>query len=407
MKNNNNNKSTRIDTLCVGENQQNKNGQSHVLPINASSAFSYDTIEESIDIFTGKKDGFVYTRYANPTIESVERKLAEMEASNTGMEAYCILTGSGMSAISTLLMSLLNPGDGIVCPYNLYGGTSELIRKIMAGKGVEVSYLALDNLDELETSIKRNPKIKLVYFESPSNPCLDCLDIQAICKKSKELGLETVIDNTFSTAYLQQPLGLGTDYVVYSTTKFLNGHGNALSGAIICKGKEKRKIIWDHMKLLGTSASPFDAWLLHNGIKTLAVRLDRHCDNALFLAQFLEAHPEVNHVNYPGLPSSVHHSTASRQMRMYGAVLSFELKGGLERAKRFMNACRLCTIASTLGNVDTLLLHPATSSHLNIDRKIRESQGITDGLIRVSVGIENIEDILEDVSTAIADSAQD
>jgi len=389
------------DSICVSENREIENGASHVLPINASSAFSFKDIESSIDVFEGRSDGFVYSRYANPTIDSVERKLAALESVGTDTDVHCILTGSGMSAIATLLLSLLNPGDALFCQQNLYGGSSDLIRHVLGSKGIEIIYGSLSEPETLNTMATRNPNIKLIYFESPSNPCLDCVDIQGICDAAKKLDIKTVLDNTFSTSYIQQALPLGVDYVVYSTTKFLNGHGNGLAGAIICRTREERKSVWNYMKLLGTNASPFEAWLLHNGLKTLAVRLERHCHNALRLAEYLEAHEEVVKVNYPGLESSKYKAIADKQMQLYGAVLSFELKGGLERAKAFMNACKLCTIASTLGNVDTLLLHPATSSHLNIDKDIREEQGITDGLIRISVGIENIDDIIRDVSNAI------
>jgi len=404
MSNRNKDLKLKQDSICVSENREIENGAAHVLPINASSAFSFKDIESSIDVFEGRSDGFVYSRYANPTIDSVERKLAALESAGMDNEAHCILTGSGMSAISTLLLSLLNPGDALFCQQNLYGGSSELIKEVLGSKGVEIIYGSLSEPETLKTMAERSPNIKLIYFESPSNPCLDCVDIQAICKQANQLGIKTVLDNTFSTSFIQQALPLGVDYVVYSTTKFLNGHGNGLAGAIICRTPEERKSVWNYMKLLGTNASPFEAWLLHNGLKTLAVRLERHCHNALKLAEYLESNDEVYKVNYPGLETSKYKALADKQMQLYGAVLSFELKGGLERAKAFMNACKLCTIASTLGNVDTLLLHPVTSSHLNIDKKIREEQGISDGLIRISVGIENIDDIIKDVSNAIDES---
>ncbi len=394
-------KKNKIDSICASENQEIKSGESHVLPIHSSSAFSYESIEDSIAVFTGEKSGFVYGRFGNPTIDSVERKLAALESHSMETSAYCILTSSGMSAISTLLLSLLSPGDAVMTQGNLYGGSTELLNTIISKNNIDILLEDLTNLSKLEEIFKQNKNIKVIYFESPSNPTLSCTDIESLSKLSRKHGKILVMDNTFSTALIQQPLSLGVDYVIYSTTKFLNGHGNSIAGAILCKTVEKRKRIWNYMKLLGTNCNAFDAWLLHNGLKTLAIRMERHCSNALSLAKYLEAHSKVKRVNYPGLESNTSHDIALKQMKMFGAVLSFELEGTIENAMKFMNACVLCTIASTLGNVDTLLLHPATSSHLNVDKDIRISQGISDGLIRVSVGIENITDIIEDIDQAI------
>ena len=391
----------RIDSLCVSEKKETGSGTPHVLPIHASSAFTYSDIDDSIDVFTGEKQGFVYSRYGNPTISTVEEKLAAMEALGTDHDAFALLTSSGMSAISTLLGTLLNPGDTLITQFSLYGGTTELIKKILEPVGVKVVYCNLNDVDELEKCIENQTTAKLIYFESPTNPTLECVDISQLVGIAKKNGISTAIDNTFCTAYLQKPMLLGVDYVVYSTTKFLNGHGNSIAGAVITKSLDKKKELWNHMKLSGTNCNAFDAWLLHNGIKTLAVRMDRHCSNALGLAQHLNNHSKVKTVNYPGLENDRYHNIASKQMSQYGAMLSFELDGDISIAKKFMNACKLCSITSTLGNVDTLLLHPATSSHLNVDRALRLEHGISDGLIRVSVGIENLEDILEDINKAI------
>ena len=394
-------KKLKIDSICVKEDKVTNNSDPHVLAIHASSAFSYKSIEDSIDVFTGKSDGYVYTRYGNPTITAVEEKLANLETVGSDLNAFAVLTNSGMSAISTCLMSVLKPGEKILTQFSLYGGTTELMKSIVEPLGVEIMYTDLNNSDALNAVLNSNPDVKLIYFESPSNPTLSCVDIAAIVEVAHNHGTLTCIDNTFCTPYLQQPLVQGVDYIIYSTTKFLNGHGNSLGGAILTNSKDRRKAIWNTMKLMGSNSNAFDAWLLHNGLKTLAVRMDKHCANALALAKFLNKHDKVNHVNYPGLETHPEHNIAKSQMKAYGAVLSFELKGDIENAKKFMNACKLCTIASTLGNVDTLLLHPATSSHLNVDKDLRVQYGITDGLIRVSVGIENIEDIIEDINQAI------
>lgn len=395
----------RLESLCAKENKTSKDAAPHVTPIFASSAFTFEDIEESIKVFKSEKEGYVYSRFGNPGFSAVEEKLAELECLGIEESAHALLTSSGMSAISTLLLTHLRPGDTLLTQDNLYGGTTELIRSVLAGQGVKIVSLQLTDPSAyrklISDAVENHPEAKMMYFETPSNPTLICTDISELVKACQEAGLSTAIDNTFCTPYLQQPMKLGVDYVIYSTTKFLNGHGNAIGGAIICKSREQKSKLWHYLKLLGTNSNPFDAWLVHNGIKTLALRMDRHCHNALELASYLESHERVLKVNYPGLESHASHKIAKKQMNQYGAMLSFELDGNMLNAKKFMNACKLCTIASTLGNIDTLLLHPASSSHLNVSAEVRKSTGITDGLIRVSVGIEHIEDIIADVEQAI------
>ncbi len=386
----------KFATICARENHVTDNGSPHILPIHASSAFSYESIDASIEVFSGQQEGYVYSRYGNPTVSSVQEKLATLETIDLPDEGFCVMTSSGMSAISTLASSLLKAGDALLTSTNLYGGTSEVFSKIVANNGVEVIYVDFNDEELLSEKIQSHTNIKLIYFETPTNPTLSCLDIRKITDIAKANNILTAIDNTFATCYLQRPLTLGVDIVIYSTTKFLNGHGNSIAGAIIGRDPHHRKAIWTSMKLLGTNCNPFDAWLVHNGLKTLPLRMDKHCSNALTLAHYLENHSKVKKVNYPGLESFTDHQIATKQMSQFGGMLSFELDGDLNDAKRFMDSTQLASITSTLGNTDTLLLHPATSSHLNIPKDIRLSDGITDGLIRVSVGIEDIEDIIED-----------
>jgi methionine-gamma-lyase len=386
----------RFSTICARENHNIGNGSPHILPLHASSAFSYNNIDASIEVFSGQKDGFVYSRYGNPTVESVQDKLAALETIDLDQDGFCVLTASGMAAISTLASSQLQSGDALLTTTELYGGTSEIFSKILSKSGVEIIYVDFKNESAITDAIDNNPNIKLLYFETPTNPTLSCADISMIVDKAKDKGISTAIDNTFATCYVQRPLTLGVDFVIYSTTKFLNGHGNSIAGAIIGLSEFHKDNIWTHMKLLGTNCSPFEAWLVHNGLKTLPLRMEKHCHNALTLAQHLEKHPKVKRVNYPGLQSFADHKIAQKQMSQYGGMLSFEIDGDINAAKSFMDNTELCSITSTLGNTDTLLLHPATSSHLNIDPKIRLSNGITDGLIRVSVGIEDIDDLIDD-----------
>lgn len=390
-----------IGTLCVREHAVNKTTKSHQLPIYATSSFAFETIEEGIEIFTGQKQGHVYSRYANPTVDTVANKLAKLESFGTDKDAYGYLTSSGMAAISSVVMALLASGDKILTQGNLYGGTTELFKKLFGRMGIETIFTDLNDLDKVEEILQQDNDIKLIYFETPANPTLACVDLSEMARLAKKYNKTTVIDNTFPTPYLQQPLKFDIDFVIHSTTKFLNGHGNSISGVIIGWREELKKKVWEVIKLAGTNTNAWDAWLLNNGLKTLALRMDRHCSNAMELATHLEQHQNVNYVNYIGLESHPHHKIAQQQMSGFGGMLSFDVKGGQEMALRFMNKLRLATMAPTLGDVDTLVLHPATSSHLNVDKTMREANGITDGLIRISTGIEDVKDIIADIDQAL------
>jgi methionine-gamma-lyase len=395
------NQKVNMGTLCVREHPENKTTKSHQLPIYATSSFAFETIEEGIEIFTGKKEGHVYSRYANPTVDTVANKLAKLEAFGTDKNAYAYLTSSGMAAISSIGIALLKSGDKILTQGNLYGGTTELFKKLFSRMGIETIFTDLNNLSKVESYLEQDNAIKMIYFETPANPTLACVDLAEMSRIAKKHHKITVIDNTFPTPYLQQPLKYDIDFVIHSTTKFLNGHGNSISGVIIGWKEEWKKKVWEVIKLAGTNTNAWDAWLLNNGLKTLALRMDRHCSNAMELATYLEQHQSVNFVNYIGLDSHPHHHIAKKQMSGFGGMLSFEVKGGQERALRFMNKLQLATMAPTLGDVDTLVLHPATSSHLNVERTMREANGITDGLIRISTGIEDIRDIIADIDQAL------
>jgi methionine-gamma-lyase len=392
------------DSFVVKEHGENRTTAPHVLPIYATSSFSFENINQGIEIFKNPESGHTYSRYANPTVDTVARKIADLEAFGLDLEAEGVMTSSGMSAISTLLFGLLKTGDKVLSQGNLYGGTTELLLGILKPLGVETILTDLRDLQHVEELLAQDPAIRLVYCETPANPTLACVDIAALSDLAHCHDAWCAIDNTFSTPLLQQPFAYGVDFIIHSTTKYLNGHGNSIAGVIVGRDREvMRKQVWRAMKLTGTNCSPFEAWLTHNGLKTLALRMERHCANALALAEFLEKHPAIAKVNYPGLRSHPDHDLASRQMRGgFGGMLSFELKGGIEAGLACMNRIRFCTLAPTLGDVDTLILHPASSSHLNIAREIREQNGITDGMIRVSVGIENAADIIADIEQAIS-----
>ena len=391
-----------FNSICSREKHTTKPIRSHQLPIYPTSSFRFDSIEQGMDVFLKKKDEHLYSRYGNPTVDAVADKIAALEAHGTDLETQAYLTSSGMAAISTVLISLMKSGDKILVPENIYGGTTVLIRDVLEPLGLERVSADFKDLNVLETFLKSDKAIKVLYFETPTNPTLSCVDIEKITSLAHQYGKKVVIDNTFCTPYLQQPFKFGIDFIIHSTTKYLNGHGTSTSGIIIGHDVDFMKtVVFKRMIMLGTNCNPFDAWMLNNGLKTLALRMDRHSSNAQTVAEYLEKHPKVAQVNYPGLANHPDYDLAKRQMRLSGGMLSFELKDGFDAAVQFMNSVELCTIAPTLGDVDTLLMHPASMSHLGIPKEIREANGITDGLVRISVGIEDIEDILADLKQAL------
>ncbi len=390
-----------FQSYCVKEFQRNESTKPHQLPIYATSSFDFDKIDDGIDIFTGKTNGHVYSRYGNPTVDTVANKLAYLEAYDTGLNAYGFLTSSGMSAISTLMLGTLKQGDKILTQGNLYGGTTELFIKVLGNIGIKPIFINLKDKEAVQQELDSDSSIKMIYLETPANPTLACIDIKWIASIAKNKGILTAIDNTFCTPLIQQPLALGIDFVVHSTTKYINGHGNSIAGVVIGHHEEYKKGIGTTMKLAGTNCNPWDAWLINNGIKTLSLRMEKHCSNAQTLAEYLDAHSKVSLVNYNGLPSHTDHELAKSQMRGFGGMLSFEVKAGMKEALSFMDNLKFCSLAPTLGDVDTLVLHPVTSSHLNVDRTLREANGISEGLVRVSVGIEDVNDIISDIEQAL------
>ncbi len=392
----------KFNSICAKENKHQETVRPHILPIYPTSSFSFDSIDQGIDIFTGKEKGFKYGRYGNPTVEAVEEKIAALEAYELDVQAKAIMTSSGMSAISTLFTTVLQAGDKVLTQGNLYGGTTELLVSILGRLGIETVMANLQDLDKVEHLIKEDQGIKMLYFETPANPTMTCVDMESLASIAKKYGRFSAVDNTFCTPYLQQPFRHGVDFIIHSTTKFINGHGNSIAGIIAGTDVEyMEQKVWKTMKLLGTNCNPFDAWLTWTGMKTLGIRMDKNSSNAQQIAEYLEKHPKIERVNYNGLVSHPDHEIAKKQMSQFGAMMSFELKGGLNAGINFMNNIKFCTLAPTLGDIDTLILHPASMSHINVDKEIRERNGITDGLIRLSVGIEDVEDIIEDLKQAL------
>lgn len=377
----------------------------HVPPIYATSTFTYENLEDAFEFFkTGGKNKEVYTysRMGNPTVRFVADKIAALESYELEGDYFGMLFASGMAAISAAVLSYVKSGDKIITQGNLYGTTNQLLVSLLKDFGVETIYADLKDLNFVEDLIINDDKIKLLYIETPANPTLACYDLDGIAAIALNLGIKTIVDNTFASPYIQQPLKFGIDCVVHSSTKFLNGHGTGTSGVLVGKMEEEwYQKVYGIQKMIGGICSPFEAFLLNNGIKTLPLRMEQHQKNALQLAQFLEQHPQVNKVNYLGLESHPDHTLAKEQMQGYTGMLSFEINGGLEAGMSFMRAIQFCTLTASLGTADTLVTHPASTSHSNVPKEQRLQFGITDGLIRMSVGMENIEDIIGDIQQAL------
>ncbi|HRI00535.1 MAG TPA: aminotransferase class I/II-fold pyridoxal phosphate-dependent enzyme [Saprospiraceae bacterium] len=395
--------STNIPTICARSPRDLKNTKPHQLPIYASSTFEFDSIEDSIEAFQKQPHNYVYTRYGNPTIDAVAQKIAHLES----LDATGLLCSSGMAAIHIPMISLLKAGDAVLTQPILYGGTVELFEKVLRPQGIHFIYADMEDENSLRDLISKNKNIKLNYVETPCNPTLACIDIGKLKNLRDEFKIKLIVDNTFSTPYNQKALQLGADIVIHSTTKFLHGHGVSTGGVIISEDVQlMNELIWPNLKLTGANSNVMDAWLIHLGLKTLHVRMQRHNENANALAHFLHSHPMVNSVNYPGLKNFVGHEVAKKQMSGFGAMLSFEVKGSTQQTIQCLNALSMASIAPSLGETETMVLHPATSSHMKMDPGMRKKYGISDSLIRVSVGLEDISDIIYDFEQALTSLSQ-
>ncbi|MCC6817241.1 MAG: aminotransferase class I/II-fold pyridoxal phosphate-dependent enzyme [Saprospiraceae bacterium] len=392
-----------FETLCAENTGAEILSRPHQLPIYPTAAFCFDSLEEGIEIFANQPGVHVYSRYGNPTVEAVASKIAKLEVMGSDLPSYGLLTSSGMAAIFLGLDSILRTGDIILTQPILYGGTSELFEKIFQKNGIKIINTDLNDNKNVITLLKNNKNIRAIFIETPVNPTLEIVDLLNICKLAKLHKVLTVVDNTFSTPYLTQPLQFGADIVIHSTTKYLHGHGASTGGAVITSNRKLfYEKLWVSYKLLGCIASPFEAWLIDIGLKTLPQRMNVQCQNAFKLAQFFNSHPKIIKVNYPGLNTHSTHRIAKKQMKRFGAMLSIEIKGNLIQVKRILKKLKLCTIAPTLGETSTLILHPASMSHLKTPKHIKEQQGIKDNLVRISVGLENINDLMNDWDYALS-----
>jgi methionine-gamma-lyase len=334
----------------------------------------------------------------NPTVEAAEKSVATLEG---GFGA--LACGSGMAAIHTALGALLSAGDHVVCSDAVYGPTCTLVGSFLSRFGIESTFVDSSNTKAVEKAIK--PNTKVIFVETPGNPTLVITDLEAVAKIAHKNDALLVVDNTFMSPLLQQPLALGADIVVHSLTKFLNGHADVVGGMIVTKTESQYATMRKCLNHFGGVLPPFESFLVHRGIKTLGLRMKRHCENAMKIAEHLEAHAEVEWVRFPGLKSHPQHEIARKQMNGPGAIISFELKGGLEAGRRMMNAVRLCGLAVSLGGVETLIQHPASMTHASMGREARERARVTDGLVRLSVGIEDVDDLLADIDQALEAAA--
>ncbi len=396
--------------LHAGEKVGQPKSKSHTNAIFQTSTFTFDDAEEGAELFAHKKEGFVYTRMGNPTVMVAESKLNALEGRDLKLKdpahtrISSLLYSSGMAATSSLAFALLHPGDTLIRGEVLYGSTDHFFSDMLPKFNVKTVTVDTRDLELVRKAIKANPKAKLFYFETPDNPLLDLTDIEEACRIVREVNPEILVcvDNTFATPYLQAPLNLGADIVMHSTTKYLSGHGTLVGGALVTKHEWIKDALYKTMKDTGPCPSPFDCWLLNQGIKTLPLRMDKICSSARLVAEMLEQHPKVSRVHFPGLKSNPQFALAQKQMRYPGGMVSFEVKGGYEAAKRVMNHVHIFTLAVSLGCVDSLIQHPASMTHSAMSPESRAHAGITDGLIRLSVGIEDEEDLLHDLKHALS-----
>jgi cystathionine gamma-synthase len=377
---------TGFDTLAIhaGQDPDPRTGAVAV-PIYQTSTYKQDGVG-------GLRGGYEYSRSANPTRAALEEAMAALEGGARGL-AFA----SGLAAEDTLLRAVCRPGDHILLPGDAYGGTFRLVARVLANWGLEYTSVPLDDLDAVRAAVR--PTTKVVWCETPTNPLLGIADIAGLAGIAHDAGARLVVDNTFASPYLQRPIELGADVVVHSTTKYLGGHSDVVGGALISAGAELGDELAFHQNAMGAVAGPFDAWLVLRGIKTLGVRMDRHCSNAERIVEFLVGHPAVDRVLYPGLPSHPGHEIAARQMSGYGGMVSFTVRGGEETALKVCGLVSVFTLGESLGGVESLIEHPARMTHASVAGSPLE---VPDDLIRLSVGIENVEDLIDDLTSALA-----
>ena len=384
----------QLETLAVRAGQERSQFNEHAEAMFLTSSYVFDSAAQAAARFSGEEVGNVYSRFTNPTVAAFQERLAVME----GAEA-CVATASGMSAILSVVMALCSAGDHVVASAGLFGATQQLLGTIMPRFGVQASFVAPTKVEAWEAAIR--PETKLFFLETPSNPLTEIADIAALAKVAHARGILLVVDNCFCTPILQRPLDLGADLVVHSATKFLDGQGRVLGGAV-CGAKKLTEEVLKFLRTAGPTLSAFNAWVLLKGLETLKIRLEAESAGALQLARWLEAHPKVARVYYPGLESHPQYELAKRQQKSGGAIVAFEVEGGRENAWKVIDSCRLFSITANLGDVKSTLTHPASTTHGRITPEQRAAAGITDGLLRIAVGLEAVVDLQNDLNIGLS-----
>lgn len=403
-----------LNTHAIHAGEDTNDTRAHVGPIYQSSTFLFESAREGKELFDQEKRGYIYSRLGNPTVELTERKIAALEGKNLILKArergedlqiLAIEFASGMAAIHAITMAILQKGDHLLADTILYGCTNDLFDNLLPRWGVSVDFVDCSDLNALEAALEKFPNTKMVFLETPGNPTMKICDIAGVAEITHAHNARLVVDNTFATPILQRPLEQGADVVMHSATKYLSGHGNVISGLAVGTDRE----LFDFMHALavdtGGIPSPFDSWLLNTGLKTLPLRMRQHCANARAVANWLEERKDINRVLYPGCCTFPQKQLAEKQMEDFGGVIAFEVDGGYSRAEKVLNNTRLCTLAVSLGCVDTLIEHPATMTHNVVPDEVKAMHGITDGMIRLSVGLEDVEDLIDDLDRALSSRA--
>ncbi len=381
-------------TLGVRYGESPTEAREHSPAIYPTSSFTFRNAAEAAAIFKGDQPGNIYARFTNPTVQAFEKRLARLEGGES-----CVATASGMAAILTLILTALKSGDHLLASRSLFGSTISLLNNVIVKLGIEVGYADQSDLGSWRAGMRSNTR--LLFLETPSNPLTEIADIAALAQLAHAGGAALAVDNCFLTPVFQQPLKLGADYIIHSATKFIDGQGRCLGGAIVGDAERVGKDVFGFMRTAGPCLSPFNAWVFLKGLETLAVRMRAHEVNARTVAQFLDTRPEVARVYYPGLSSHPQHALAREQQSGYGAIVSFELRGGQQAAWRLIDATRLCSITANLGDTRTTITHPATTTHARISAEARAQAGVGDGLVRLSIGLEDADDLVGDLRRAL------
>ena len=390
-----NTKNKGFDTKLVHAGDYTDEFGSVVTPIYQTSSFSFKSARHGADLFAGREKGYIYSRISNPTIDALENKLAQLEQG-----AGAVAFSSGMAAVTTVYTAFLKQGDHMVSTNAVYGPSRAVMESIFTDFGIESSYVDTSDVENIRRAIK--PNTKMLYLETPANPTIQLTDLEAASKIAHEHDLVVVVDNTFCSPYLQQPLELGADISLHSLTKFINGHADIVGGALIAKDKDVHTKLKKTMRMMGCNMDPHQAYMVSRGVKTLSLRVEKAQNSAMQVAEYLEQHPKIESVRYPGLASFPQKALAVKQMKGYGSMISFTVKGGHDAGEALMDHMKLALLAVSLGGVETLIQHPASMTHAGISAEARAEAGISDGLVRFSVGIEDVEDIIEDLDQALA-----